>query len=136
MVRDNPATGTEIRSQSDALATMIAKAQPLINSQDGEQRKQGATQLRQAIERFGKELLVRYRQRAGDNLASITDYDGFGTFSDEVLTLLTKDPSHPGKLKAAYSYVTPGPHDDTPPSKAELKVAIGDIKRLKKDYLD
>jgi hypothetical protein len=29
-----------------------------INSEDGEQRKNGATKLRQAIERFSKELLV------------------------------------------------------------------------------
>jgi hypothetical protein len=32
--------------------------------------------------------------------------------------------------------VTPGPHDDTPPSKSQLKVALGDLKQLKKDYLD
>jgi RecF/RecN/SMC N terminal domain len=137
MVRDNPVIGTEIRSQSDALATLLAQAQPFINSQDGEQRKNGATKLRQAIERFSKELLVRSRHARGEQLAMITDYDGqnFGNFSGQALALLTKDPSHPGKLVAAHSYVTPGPHDDTPPSTGQLKMAAGDLKFLKKQYL-
>jgi hypothetical protein len=138
MVRNDYIVGTEIRNQNDALATMIAKAHPFINSQDGDQRKQGATQLRRAIERLGKEILVRQRHADGDHMASITDYDGhdFGTYSTQVFALLTQDPSHPGKLRAAHSYVTPGPHDDTPPSKGQLKVVIGDLKQLKKDYLD
>lgn len=52
------------------------------------------------------------------------------------MNLLTEDPSHPGKFKAAHDYVTPGPHDDKPPSAGELATAFGDLKRLKKDYLD
>lgn len=138
MVCDNPLIGTEIRSQSDALVTLLAQAQPFMNSQDGEQRKNGATKLRQAIERFCKELLVRSRHANGDALAMITDYDGqnFGSFSAQVQALLTKDSSHARKLVAAYSYVTPGPHDDTPPSAAQLKMAAGDLKFLKKEYLD
>lgn len=138
MMRDNPVIGTEIRSQSDALATLLSQAQPFISSQDGEQRKNGATKLRQAIERFSKELLVRSRHAQGDQLAMITDYDGqnFGNFSAQALALLTKDPSHPGKLIAAHNYVTAGPHDDAPPSTGQLKMAAGDLRFLKKEYLD
>jgi hypothetical protein len=138
MVRDNAVAGTEIRGQDDALAAMLVQAQPFIHSQDGDQRKNGATRLRQAIERFCKELLVKSRRANGDNLAMITNYDGknFGDFSAQIHGMLTLDPSHKGKLTAAHSYVTPGPHDDTPPSTAQLKMAAGDIKRLKKDYLD
>jgi hypothetical protein len=55
------------------LATLLALAQPFINSQDGEQRKNGATKLRQAIERFSKELLVRSRHAQGEQLAMITE---------------------------------------------------------------
>jgi hypothetical protein len=51
------------------------------------------------------------------------------------MNLLTEDPSHPGKFKAAHEYVTPGPHDDKPPSAGELAVALGDLKKLKSDYL-
>lgn len=137
IVRSDARLGTELRSASDNIATMLAKAQPLIKSQEPDQRKQGAAILRQAIERFGKELLVRGRVGGGDTAASITDYDGqnYGNYSAQVLSLLTKDPAHPGKLTAAYAYVTPGPHDDTPPSSTQLCVASGDLKKLKKDYL-
>ena len=127
-----------MRSQDDDLATMLVQAQPFIHSHDGDQRKEGATRLRRAIERFCKELLVKFRHASGDNSAMITDYDGknYGDFSAQALALLTLDPAHKGKLTAAYyNYVTPGPHDDTPPSSTQLKVAAGDLKRLKRDYL-
>jgi hypothetical protein len=138
LVLHEAAHGTEIRSQNDDLATMIAKAQPFVKSRDPLLRKEGAGRVREALERFGKMMLVRERQRKGEGLASITDYDGknFSSYSRPVMNLLTEDPSHPGKLKAAHDYVTPGPHDDKPPSAGELAVAFGDLKRLKKDYLD
>jgi hypothetical protein len=130
--------GTEIRSQNDDLATMIAKAQPLVKSRDPLLRKEGAGRLREALERFGKIILVKDRQGKGESLASITDYDGknFSSYSQQVMNLLTEDPAHPGKFKAAHDYVTPGPHDDKPPSAGELAVAFGDLKKLKRDYLD
>ncbi|MGY3695040.1 hypothetical protein ACVIGA_005120 [Bradyrhizobium sp. USDA 3240] len=137
LVRDNAVAGTEVRSQDDDLATMLVQAQPFILSQDANQRQEGAARLRRAIERFCKELLVKSRHVNGDNTAMISEYDGknYGDFSAQALALLTQDPAHKGKLTAAYNYVTPGPHDDTPPSSTQLKVAAGDLKRLKKDYL-
>jgi hypothetical protein len=137
LVSNDALLGTEIRSQNDDLATMIAKAQPLVKSRDPLLRKEGASRVREALERFGKMMLVRDRQRNGENVASITDYDGknFGSYSQQVMNLLIEDPSHPGKFKAAHEYVTPGPHDDKPPSAGELAVALGDLKKLKSDYL-
>ena len=138
IIRNDAVLGTEIRNLNDNLATMMAKAQPATKSQDPVVRKDGAVRLREAIERFGKAILVRHRQQLGETLASITDYDGknYGTYSAQVMALLSKDPSHPGKLRAAYNYVTPGPHDDKPPSAGELKSAYGELTKLKKDYLD
>ncbi len=138
IVRNDAVIGTEIRNHSDGLATLIAKAQPFIRSQDPDQRKEGAIKTRVAIERLGKEILVKSRQKNGDAQASITDYDGknFGDYNGTVYALLTQDPSHPGKLKAAYAYVTPGPHDAPPPSATQLATAHGDLKKLKADYLD
>jgi hypothetical protein len=138
MMRNDAVIGTEIRSQNDDLATMMAKAQPFIRSQDPVVRKEGASRLREAIERFAKMIVVRERQKNGEPLASITDYDGknFGTYSQQAMNLLSEDPSHPGKLKASHQYVTPGPHDDKPPSSGELVSAYGELKKLKKDYLD
>jgi len=51
------------------------------------------------------------------------------------MNLLSKEQSHPGKLKAAHNYASPGPHDDKPPSVGELSMAYGDLKALKKEYL-
>ncbi|RIX31947.1 AAA family ATPase [Sphingomonas edaphi] len=137
ILRSDPRIGSELRSASDTLATMLGKAQPLIRSQEPDQRKEGAMMLRQAIERFSKELIVRDRVSRGDSNASITDYDGkdFGTYSAQAHSLLSKDPADPGKLTAAYANVTSGPHDDVPPSLAQLVHASGDIRKLKKDYL-
>ncbi len=138
IIRNDPLLGTEIRNQYDGLATMLAKVQPYIRSHDPDQRREGAIKTRAAIERFCKEILVRKRLKDGEAMASITDYDGknFGEFSNSVYLLLTKDPAHTGKLKAAHSYVTPGPHDDAPPSASQLATAYGDLKKLKTDYLD
>lgn len=138
IIRNDPLLGTEIRNDNDDIATMIAKAQVYTKSHDSVQRKDGAVIIRQVIERFGKELLVRNRKKNGEVSASIIDYKGksFGEYSTSVYALLIQDASHPGKLKSAYNYVTPGAHDDTPPSQSELKMALGDLKKLKKDYLD
>jgi RecF/RecN/SMC N terminal domain len=138
IIKNDAVSGTEIRGGKDDLAAMISRAQPLVKSQDPALRKNGAQRLRDAIERFSKCLLVQDRVAKGDSAASITDYDGknFGTYSQQVANLLAKDPSHPGKLHTAYSNLTPGPHDDKPPSQGELASALGDLKKLKKDYLD
>jgi hypothetical protein len=81
--------------------------------------------------------LVNERVGKGDHKASITDYDGknFSAYSNAVQALLVKDQSHFGKLKAAHKYVTPGAHDDKPPTKAELRKALGELRKLKSDYL-
>jgi hypothetical protein len=117
---------------------MLAKAHPSIRSKDPVVRKDGAVRLRECAERFAKMLVVRERQNNGDEFASITDYDGknFSVYGQMAMDLLTKDRSHPGKLRTALSNVTPGPHDDKPPSSGELVDAYGVLKRLKKDYLD
>lgn len=109
LVREDALAGTEIRNHTDDLAAMIARAQPFINSADPLVRKDGAARLRDAIERFGKMVVVRDRKAAGDNTASITDYDGqnFGNYSQKVYELLSEDPSHPGKLRTAHNLTTP-----------------------------
>lgn len=138
LVRNDPLTGSEIRNKDDDLAAMIGRARPFCNSEDPEQRKVGAGKVRDAIERFCKVLLVRARVASGDLKASITDYDGqnFSSYNAKVKAVLTKDKSHPGKLQAAHDYTTPGAHDDSPPPKSNLKVALGDLTFMKKEYLD
>jgi hypothetical protein len=138
MVRNNAVLGTEIRQENDDLATMIARAAPGAKSQDPAVRKDGARRIREVIERFSKCLLVKHRKTKGDNAASITEYDGsdFGSYANQVYGLLTKDPADAGKLRSGFRDVTPGPHDDTPPTAAVLARALSDVRKLKKDYLD
>ncbi|EIG58031.1 AAA family ATPase [Bradyrhizobium sp. WSM1253] len=138
IMRDNAVIGTEIKGRDDALATMLVQARPFISSHDGDQRKTGAARLRDVLERFCKELLVKDRRADGDSQAMISDYDGknFGEFNAKVFSLLKLDPSHPGKLRVAHNLVTPGSHDDAPPSQEQLRGVAGDLNRFKKDYLD
>lgn len=128
--------GTVIRSDNDDITAALTKLRPFVASDDPYVRKSGGQHLRECIERFGKMIVTKDRWASGDLIASITDYDGknFGDYKDKVFALLKKDPSHIGKLKSAYSSVTPAPHDDTPPSKAALKQAYGDLKALVKTY--
>ncbi|MHA6688667.1 ATP-binding protein [Mesorhizobium sp. A556] len=59
LIRAAPLLGTEIRSQGDALATMMAKAAPMVKSTDPLVRKEGAQRVREAIERFAKMIVVQ-----------------------------------------------------------------------------
>jgi hypothetical protein len=100
-------------------------------------RKQGGEVIRDAAERFCKEMLVRTRRATGNAVASLNDYGGktLGQLGPQVEPLLTNDPSHPSKLRAIGGAVNPAKHDDAVPAAGVLKVALGDLKGLKKEYL-
>ncbi|MBP9865023.1 MAG: AAA family ATPase [Candidatus Omnitrophica bacterium] len=135
--RNDPTKGTEILNSDDDLAAMITRARTYIKSQDAGQRKEGAGKIRDAIERFAKEIIIKSLRASGDSMAAITDYDGkpFDNYRQKAIDLLVIDASHPGKLRTAYSNVTPGSHDDRPPSATQLSTAFGDLVGLKKAYL-
>jgi hypothetical protein len=52
-----------------------------------------------------------------------------------VESLLSKDASHPGKLRTIPMTLNPANHDDNIPSRAALRQVLGDLKFLKKEYL-
>ena len=93
--------------------------------------------LRNAAERFCKEILVKDLWAKGDTNAALSDYDGrnLGQLSPPVERLLTADPSHPGKLRSIRNELNPAKHDDGIPDQGTLKVALGDLRFLKKQYL-
>ena len=134
ITRDKGAT--VITKTSDGLAAMLLKAEPYVRGEHPEMRKRAAEILRDATERFCKELLVRERTRAGDSLAKITDYDRktLGDLRPLVCGYLN-DPSHPGKLLSIERALNPGKHDDQIPSRGDLVVSLGDLKHFKKTYL-
>ena len=45
------------------------------------------------------------------------------------------DPSHPGKLRSIGNELNPAKHDDGIPNQGTLKVPLGDLRFLKKQYL-
>ena len=82
-------------------------------------------------------MLVRERRAKDDATASLNDYSlkNLGHLAPVVEPLLTRDPSHPGKLRAIGGAVNPVKHDDAVPAAGVLKVALGDQRHLKKTYL-
>ena len=94
---------------------MLVRAETLLRGGHPDLHKQGGAVV---AERFCKELLIKTRREDGD-AASLNDYGG----------------SHPGKLRAIGGAVNPAKHDDAVPAAGMLKVALGDLKFLKKEYL-
>ena len=94
-------------------------------------------QLRDAGERFCKEMLVEDRRGNGDMAASHTDYDGktLEWLCPHVDPLLYHDASHPGKLSAFKDTVNDACHDNAPPGPVAMVQACGEIRFLVKDYL-
>jgi RecF/RecN/SMC N terminal domain len=136
IVLQNPAEGSTITNTADDLATALVRAETLLRGGHPSLHKQGGELIRDAAERFCKEMLVRDRRAKGDQTAAISDYDkNLGQMSPSVEALLVKDPSHQGKLRAIGAAVNPAKHDDAMPAAGVLKVALGDLRQLKKDYL-
>ena len=128
--------GSIIENTSDALLAKINRATSLARGGHPDVRKECGVQLRDAGERFCKEILVNDQQRKGETAASLTDYDGkvLEWLSPRVEPLLDHDPSHPGKLAVFKNTVNKACHDNAPPSNVEMTQACGEIRFLVKDY--
>lgn len=134
---DTPAEGSIIENTSDALIAKINRAKSLARGGHPDLRKECGVQLRDAGERFCKEMLVNDRQRKGEAQASLADYEGkiLEWLSPHVDPLLDRDPSHPGKFAVFRNTVNNACHDNTPPNNAEMIMAHGEIRFLVKQYL-
>jgi len=134
---ESPAEGTIIENTSDALLSKIVRAKSLARGGHPDVRKECGIQLRDAGERFCKEILVMDSRGKGDNTASLADHDGktLEWLCPRVEPLLDQDPSHPGKLTVFKSTVNNACHDNTPPGTEEMVHACGEISRFVKDYL-
>jgi hypothetical protein len=133
----NPADGTTVVNRADDLGALLNKAEVLIRGGHPDLHKQGGEVLRDAAERFCKEVLVRDRRMKGDATAALSDYDGknLGEIGPKTEPLMTGDASHPGKLRTIGSNLNPANHDDAIPGAGVLKVALGDLRMLRKTYL-
>ena len=137
MILDDPRAGTKVRATSDDLIAMLARARPFLRSNEPELRKRAGERLRDAGERFCKELLVKERRSAGDDHAALGDYDGksLGTLIPKVEPYL-RDAGHPGRLHAIRDSLNPANHDGGIPDKGSLAVAHGDLDYFRKQYLN
>jgi len=131
----DPARGAVMIKTSDDLAAMLARAE-LLRGGDPEIIKQKAALIRAAAERFSKELLVEADRRGGRAESAVGDFDGkdLSYLEPRVSPLFTLRPDHSGKLQAIARETNPGAHDDSVPSQGSLKVALGDLKQLVREY--
>ena len=131
----DPKEGTVAEKVWDSLDNMLRRAERFAGSSNQEMRKTGSRLLRDAAERFCKELIVRQRRERGDQ-CSITDYDGksLSDLAPKVRRHLTV-PEHIGKFDDLTRALSPGSHDDQVPPGSELRVALGNLRRFCKDYV-
>lgn len=133
---ENPAEGSIIENTSDALLAKISRAKSLARGGHPDSRKECGIHLRDAGERFCKEMLVTDRRRKGDTAASLTDYDEkmLEWLCPRVEPLLDRDASHPGRLTVFRNIVNRACHDNAPPGSAEMIHACGEIRFFVKEY--
>ena len=135
---EEPRQGTVVRNTADNLTARLARIETLVRgAANPDIRKQACQELREATERFHKLMLVRYQWVGKRADTSVTHFDSksLAELGPKVEALLVKDASHPGKLRAIRRNLSPANHDDGIPSQGELKVSLGDLKQLTKDYL-
>ena len=134
---ETPADGTIIENTSDALLAKLNRAKSLARGGHPNLRKECGIWLRDAGERFCKEILVKDRRQKGDMAASLTHYDGktMEWLFPKMEHLLDRDASHPGKFTVFKNTVNNACHDNSPPNSAAMTQAHGEIRSLVKEYL-
>ncbi len=134
---ETPVEGSIIENTSDSLLAKINRAKILARGGHPDSRKECGIHLRDAGERFCKEMLVKDEQERGNTAASLSDYDSktLEWLCPRVDPLLDHDASHPGKLNVFKNNVNNACHDNEPPSTVLMKQACGEIRFLVKDYL-
>lgn len=131
-------SGTVVDKTSDDLEAMLARARPYVGNANLEMRKSASRLLRDAAERWCKEMLVRDRRGKGEADATVSDYVGkkgtLGHLVPLVRPLLTK-PDEPGKLEYVRKTLNPGGHDSPVyPSGQETKAVFDHLNTLKAAY--
>lgn len=132
---DEPISGSLLVKTSDSLAMMFNEIEPFTRSSNLAHRKSGAQKLRVAAERLCKEILVAKRRAGGEAQALVTDYsETLGNLIPLVIPHLDSA-DEPGKLNSIRQSTNPGNHDDDVPSKETLRICLGDMRRLRREYL-
>ncbi len=124
--------GSMITDVEDSLQVALSILDMIIRIDDDEIFEISTNKIRSAAEIFCKELICK------NTMEMPSKYDGktLGDLIPKVESFLTKDPSHPGKLRYIERRTNTGSHDCVKyaPRENALKVMFGDLKKLKKDY--
>ena len=75
IVLQSPALGSSVANTADDLETKLIRADTLVRGGHPSLHKQGGEVIRDAAERFCKEMLIKARRANGDGTASLNDYD-------------------------------------------------------------
>ena len=67
--------GSSVTNTADDLETKLVRAETLLRGGHPDLHKQGGGVVRDAAERFCKEMLIKIRRAKGDKNASLNDYD-------------------------------------------------------------
>jgi hypothetical protein len=131
----DPSGGTVLIPKSDDLLSLLGEADVAVSYCLDTQLGEASDKVRKAAERLAKEIVVLNRRQAGME-TTVADIDEtLGELTKMATPFLTKDPSHPGKLKHAATVLNPGSHDDhRTPARQDLVVVMGDLKFLRKTY--
>ncbi len=132
---EHPSTGSVVAKTSDTADALLQQASINLGSDHVAVRRAGAQAIRVAAERLAKEILVKERTAKGDT-CSLEDYEGqtLGRLIVEITPYLT-DAADPGKWKTVNISTSPGLHDSSLPTRTDLKVAHGDLRKFYNTYI-
>ena len=126
--------GTTVTSESDVFGRHLLEAQDAIASLTVEGRRNAANALGRAAERLAKQIIATGRTQAGTptRVSEVGDKN-LGELIPGVLGFTLANDER-GRWTLWKRCLNPGAHDDDVPLPQDLKVVLGDIKRMKKDH--
>jgi len=132
---DTPESGARVVQTANTADALLQQAQAYLHHDDEAIRAVAAGKMRIAAERLAKEILVRRRTDGGE-VCSLADYNDktLGPLIGDLVPYLS-DQAHPGQWRVVGDLLNPGSHDDTPPSKADMRQAHGYLRGFWNYYL-
>jgi hypothetical protein len=131
---DIPASGSKLLRKTGDLKSAIDDIRNLVDASAETELRNVSNKCRIAAERFCKEILFRHGGEA--KLSGLSRGEKtLGGLVPLVAPYLNKNGGDKGKLQQLATVTNPAAHDDCPPSRPSLKVVVGNLGRLYKDYL-
>ena len=123
-----------VTNEDDFVGRKLADAKSHLLDPTERGRKSASTALRDATERLAKQIVAAARSSNG-NSTTVASLDGkmLRDLIPEVIPFAVGS-DEPGKGSSIRSILNPGSHDAQVASTSSLSVAIGDLKKIRKDH--